>query len=62
MSTRRGDVATLDIDVRPNDLRLYLKADGMPVADWSCPPDIADHLAARLQEAARQARAMKGAR
>jgi|GEM_PF-4470868 len=48
--------ATLDIEILPNDLRLYLKADGLAVADWSCPPDIAEALAARLTAAAALAR------
>lgn len=51
-----GDIATIDIEVRPNELRLYLKADGVPVADWSCDPDTADALAERLRECAHQAR------
>jgi len=56
MAKLHADVATIDIEVRPNDLRLYLKADGLPVADWSCDPDTADALADRLREHAQQAR------
>lgn len=51
-----GDVVTLDIAVRPSDLRLYLKGDGNSIADWSCSPDVAEALAKRLLDAAKQVR------